>query len=171
MARGAGGVKEPGRGRPAVRMPTFRKMRLPERAAAIAGGLALLLAVVFGLAGAASRPGGIWIGLPGARLVWGSLAGIAVLAFLGRGRLRLGLALVPLLLAILLAPRLPGVAALTGPPLLVPALAVAAAVVAAAGRRPPSWLFVPVVILLYGMVAVRMQHRVGPEGDEPHYLM
>src|SRR5215468_2141793 len=98
-------------------------MRLPERAAAIAGGFTLLLVVLMGLAGAASRPNGIWAGLPAARIVWGAAAGIAVLGLIGRERLRLGLALGPVLLAILLAPRLPGVAAFTGPPLLVPALA------------------------------------------------
>jgi hypothetical protein len=146
-------------------------MSLPPRAAAIAGGFALLLVVLLGLGGAASRPAGIWIGLPYSAIVWPSLAGLLVLAVLGRERLRIGLALLPVLVAILLTPRLPGVAALTGPPLVALALAVVAPLIVATGRRPPPWLFVPVVILLYGTVAVRMQHQVGPQGDEPHYLM
>jgi hypothetical protein len=142
-----------------------------RRAAAIAGGFALLLTALVGLGGAARTPSGIWLGLPYAAIVWPSLAGLVALALLGRDRLLLGLAVLPVLLAVILVPRVPGVAALTGPPLLVLVLAVVAAIVVSTGRHPPPWLFVPVVILLYGVVAVRVQRQVGPQGDEPHYLM
>jgi hypothetical protein len=42
---------------------------------------------------------------------------------------------------------------------------------ARAGRRPPPWLLLPVAFAIYATVATRVQAQVGPEGDEPHYLM
>jgi hypothetical protein len=53
------------------------------------------------------------------------------------------------------------------------ALALAGLVIAAVGlgRRPPRWVFLPAVFLLYVLVMGRVQLQVGPRGDEPHYLM
>ena len=66
---------------------------------------------------------------------------------------------------------LAGVRAASGPPLFALALAGLAIVAAGVGRRPPGWAFLPAVFLLYVMAAGRVQVQVGPEGDEPHYLM
>jgi hypothetical protein len=66
---------------------------------------------------------------------------------------------------------IPGVAALTGPTLLAVALAGLVAIVAASGWRPPEWVFLPLVFLVYAGVSMRVQTEVGPQGDEPHYLM
>ena len=65
----------------------------------------------------------------------------------------------------------PGSRALAGPPIAV--LVIAAAVLALAAA-PPRWsaaAFLPVVALVYGLAAARVQAQVGPQGDEPHYLM
>src|SRR5262249_18918765 len=42
---------------------------------------------------------------------------------------------------------------------------------AAGGARGGGAAFLPVVALVYGLAAARVQTQVGPEGDEPHYLM
>jgi len=66
---------------------------------------------------------------------------------------------------------LAGVQALSGPPVFALALAGVALIATAAPVRLPRWLFLPAVFLLYTLVAGRTQLQVGPEGDEPHYLM
>src|SRR5205814_1087641 len=66
----------------------------------------------------------------------------------------------------------PGVAALAGPPVAVPVVAGLIAAASAAGpRRWAGAAFLPVIALVYGLAAARVQAQVGPEGDEPHYLM
>jgi hypothetical protein len=76
-----------------------------------------------------------------------------------------------LLLLVLCGGAIPGLGALTGPPLLAVVLAGGVAVLA---RRRPGWaraVFFPVVLALYLGVAARTQQLVGTAGDEPHYLM
>lgn len=126
-----------------------------------------------GLAGAASAPGhGLLVGVPRVSLLL-VLAGALALLVRAAGWPALapaaGLGL-PLLLLVV-APRLPGVAPLSGPPVL--ALAAAGAVAAAVRlERTPRFRWVlAAVALVYGCAAWRVQHRVGPHGDEPHYLM
>jgi hypothetical protein len=93
----------------------------------------------------------------------------ARLAGLAAGRVFVFLA--PLLALVVLAAPLPGLRALTGPPLLAVVLGGLAVALAARGWRPPRAAFLPVVLALYGLTAVRVQQEVGPRGDEPHYLM
>jgi hypothetical protein len=136
-------------------------------------GLAVVAVLtIAGLAGAASAPGGVLlVGLPSGVLALGSVALLAVAARgLGVEGLAPAVGLgVPLVL--LAIPRLPGSAALSGPPLL--ALAAAGLVVAASRTRrfPPLAPVLAVVGLVYTLAAFRVQERVGPHGDEPHYLM
>ena len=141
---------------------------VPEIAGWAAGALALAIAA----GGAASSPGGYLLGLP--RLVPGlvlivAMALLALIAGRGAGRWWLGAA--PFVLLVILGARLPGIAPLAGPPIAV--LWIAGAVLALAAA-PPRWApaaFLPVVALVYGLAAARVQAQVGPQGDEPHYLM
>jgi hypothetical protein len=99
-----------------------------------------------------------------------AVAATAALAWLadvsGIGPL-LGLLVVPAIW--LLAPSSAGAGALSGPPVL--AAIVAALALVARSRPGVARAFVPTVALLYAGAAWRVQHTVGPEGDEPHYLM
>jgi hypothetical protein len=130
------------------------------------GVLGLLAALALG--GAASDPDGLLLGVPSATSLILGLLGFVVVHRLGGAAAAVGFAVVPVLL--LVGARLPGVAALSGPPLLALTFAGAVAALLTApgtGRR----LFFPVVLALYLVVAWRVQARVGPEGDEPHYLI
>jgi hypothetical protein len=121
--------------------------------------------------GAASRPGGVLLGAPAPlALAVVIAAGVALLATLGRtaGAPCLGLLPIPLLL--LVAP-VSGVRALSGPPLLALALAGVVAALASTRWHPPRAAFFPAVLAIYALVAARGQLQVGPQGDEPHYLM
>jgi hypothetical protein len=149
-------------------------MRLPRSPRAVGAAGWLVVAALFLLAagGAASRPGGWLLGVPGVLPLLLTIAATTVLAWrYGRaaGAWALGLAAVPLLL--LLGAPVPGLRALSGPPLFALALAGVAAAVAQARRLPPRWLLLPAAFALYAAVAARVQAQVGPEGDEPHYLM
>lgn len=138
-----------------------------------AAGWGTLAAVtLLGLGGAASRPDGLLLGAPSLMQVLVVLVGVGVLAALAgleAGRPCLGL--LPVLLLLLSGLPLPGLHALSGPPLL--ALALAGVVSAFAQTRLPlaRVAFFPVVLVVYMSVAARVQAQVGPEGDEPHYLM
>jgi hypothetical protein len=129
----------------------------------------VLALLAFG--GAASRPGGILLGAPTPLQAAIALAAAAAFfAVLGpsSGAASLGFLPVPVLLLLL---PWPGLRALSGPPLLALALAGLAAALVSARWRPPRRVFFPVVFALYAVVAVRAQLQVGPQGDEPHYLM
>jgi hypothetical protein len=122
--------------------------------------------------GAAAAPGTVLLGAPPLLGVAGATLAVAVLAFacgFGAGRALVGLA--PLVLALLVAAPLPGLRALSGPPLAAVVAAGAVLALSASRRRPPAWLFLPVVLALYAALSWRAQTQVGPEGDEPHYLM
>jgi hypothetical protein len=136
-------------------------------AGAILGGLVLFLLAVLAAGDAASRPGGAWLGLPG--LTAGILA--AALVVVTRRNASLGLALAPLVLPLVAGWLFPGVAAFSGPVLLALLLAVAAVILARSGPRTLGVFFLPVIFFLYAAASVRVQQRVGPQGDEPHYLM
>ena len=103
----------------------------------------------------------------------GILAAAVVLALAARRRGSLapcaGL-LLPVALLLAGAP-LAGVRALSGPPLFALALAGVAIAVAGSGLRPPRALFLPLAFAVLAAVAAQTHARVGPEGDEPHYLM
>ncbi len=172
-------VKCPGRVRPTGRMLARRKRcraigsRLTKRetAGAILGALGLFLTTVLSLAGAAARPGGLWLGLPRPLTLVLAAAVVLLVGRQGKVSLALGLGTMPVLVPLLAGAHLPGVAAFTGPVLLALLLAVLAVVAARTGLRTPGALFLPVIFLIYAAAAARVQQKVGPEGDEPHYLM
>jgi hypothetical protein len=124
-------------------------------------------------AGAASRPGGIWLGVP-------ALPGLALVALSGAAlatvkRWREGLRpcaglLVPVVL-LCIGPPLAGMRAVSGPPLVALALAGASVFLAVVGWRPGRLAFLPLAYLVLTLAAGRAHLRVGPQGDEPHYLM
>jgi hypothetical protein len=143
-----------------------------SRAATLLAAAAIAVCALAGLGGAAARPGGSWLGVPSAATAVAVVAFASALAIAGR---RDAGAVAGLLLpAALVAAGVPlaGVRALSGPPLL--ALALAGAVLCLAAsliRLPWSWAFVPLTFALLLVPAGRAHVRVGPQGDEPHYLM
>ncbi len=140
-------------------------------AGAILGSLTLALLAILGLGGAAARPGGLWLGAPGP-FAFVLLALGLVLAWRGwGGRLSIGLGTLPAVLALLPGLTLLGVKALSGPVLLVLVLATLAILLVSVPPRLPRALFLPVSFMVYAAAAARTQQEVGPEGDEPHYLM
>ncbi len=143
-----------------------------RRLAAGLGWTTAALAVVTAAGGVAARPGGWALGAPTLGAALGGLVALALLArAAGPGAGRLLLAAAPPVVAVVAGLTLPGVGGLSGPPILAVVLAAAAAALAAAAPRWSGWAFLPVVAALYLGVAARVQHEVGPQGDEPHYLM
>ena len=122
--------------------------------------------------GAASRPAGWLLGVPRVPALIVAAAAVALIAWrsgVAGGTWALGLAFIPVLL--LVGAPIPGLRALSGPPLTALALAGVVAALAAARRLPPRWLLLPAAFAIHSAVAMRVQSQVGPEGDEPHYLM
>jgi hypothetical protein len=149
-------------------------MRLPTspRAAGVAGWLVVATLLLLAAGGAASRPAGWLLGVPRAPalvVTAGAVAFIAWRSGVAGGKWALGLAFIPVLL--LAGAPIPGLRALSGPPLTALALAGVVAAVAAARRLPPRWLLLPAAFAVHSAVAMRVQSQVGPEGDEPHYVM
>lgn len=131
------------------------------------------LVVLLAYGGAAAQPDGIALGLP----PWPAALGvIAVTLLLARfsgvaaGRTLLGLAPV-LIVLVLLAPRVAWLRAVSGPPLFALAAAGLVLVLPAGALPALRRAFFPCVLLLYLAVAARVQSQVGPQGDEPHYLV
>ncbi|HEY3120927.1 MAG TPA: hypothetical protein VGL15_09900 [Vicinamibacteria bacterium] len=147
-------------------------MNTPRRWAWIAGWASWLLLLLLAAGGAASRPGGLWLGLPTPAATALAVAVTAALAAFDRARAgALCIGVLPLAGLLLIGIPVPGLRALSGPPLF--ALAATAAVLVVALNRPlgAPRAFVPIVFLLYAVVAARARAQVGPQGDEPHYLM
>lgn len=152
-----------------------RESTISTRAAryAPAAGWAVLAALgLLGLGGAAARPEGTFAGVPSfpmLALLGLVLAGLAWRAGAAAAAPCLGLA--PFVVLALSGARSPGAAAFTGAPLLAVALAGAVVVSARSAARWPRSLFLPAVLIAYAVVSLRVQDQVGPQGDEPHYLM
>ena len=107
-------------------------------------------------------PGTLCLGGLAGALVWASgVSGLAAL-LVPASALFVGAVLRPAAAPLLL---------FSGRPLLAFAFAGLTLAVAAAGRRPPKWLLLPFFFALYAFVSYRVQARVGPDGDEPQYLM
>jgi hypothetical protein len=139
---------------------------------ATAGWVGLALVALLAAGGAASRPGGAWQGLPTAACTAAALGTVALLRWTCGARAgRYAAPLLVVAAAVLVALPVPGVRALSGPPLLALAVAAAVLMLARARRPPPAWCFLPVILVVYCVVAARVQRQVGAEGDEPHYLM
>src|SRR5262245_26018473 len=149
-------------------------MRLPAGTAVGGLGLACFLLVLLqAIAGAAATPEGVLLGLPSAAGLLFAAASALVLARLFGARLgAVGLGLVPFLLAVPFAGRVPGVAAWTGTPLVAPVLAVLVLLAWPAFESPLlRRALLPTLLAVYALASARVQSQVGPEGDEPHYLM
>ncbi|MCM2257524.1 MAG: hypothetical protein NDJ94_17960 [Vicinamibacteria bacterium] len=146
-------------------------MRRPRLA--VAAVLVLLSGLALGGA-ARAADGGLLQGLP-PLLVWAVVAAGAALLVVrcdDRGTCAAlgGLWPVPVVILLAGAPW-PGAGALTGRPLA--ALALAGVVLLWLSRRPriPGWLFVPAVFAVQLASGAQSAVRVGPQGDEPHYLV
>jgi hypothetical protein len=142
-----------------------------EARGGIAGWVLIGLAAASGLAGAAASPD-VFLGWPFA-WEWLVAAGatLALAATAGRSGGIAGLGLLPLLgLIALRGPSYPA-AALTGGPLLAIAMAVAIGALVAARPERARPAFLPVMLALHLAGAALVQAQVGPQGDEPHYLM
>jgi hypothetical protein len=138
-------------------------------------GAATLGALLFLAAGgAAARAEGILLGIPAAWLAGGVLAAVGLLWYAARGA-RTGLAdasgLVPIPLLLLAGLTWSGQRALSGAPLFALAAACLALSVRGLAWRGDARLLFVCVTALYAGVAARVQAQVGPQGDEPHYLM
>ena len=143
----------------------------PSGPGRLASALSLALLVALGMAGAATHPSGLLMGSPSWFAIFlSAAAGALAWASCARG---LGGFLLPAL-AGLGAALFNGSGSLllfTGEPLLTLALAAIVLAVAALRPRPPHWLMLPVFFAIYAGVAHQAQTRVGPDGDEPQYLM
>src|SRR5258708_2781996 len=140
---------------------------------AAAGWATLAAAACLAWGGAAARPHGILLGVPGAAALLSILVVSTLAAAWGPASApaTAGLGLLPPLVLLLSGLLLPGVRAVSGPPLLALVLAVLAVVLSQGAPRIPRSVFLPAVFLLYAAVAARAQLQVGPQGDEPQYLM
>ncbi len=135
--------------------------------------MGLTVALWLAMGGSAVRPEGFWLGLPS--LTWALLAAVlgTGLAWYARpsAGAAAGAALLPLLLPQLLGVSAPGVWAFSGPPLLALVLGAAVAILTERSPRVPGFVFWIVILSADVAVAYRVQREVGPQGDEPHYLM
>jgi hypothetical protein len=134
--------------------------------------LGLTALALLGAAGAAARPGGaLLLGVPSGAAVLCVFLGALLLVLLVGVRGAAPVAGFSAFLVLILGPWIPGVSAVSGTPLLAVVLA-GIAILAATGRRVwTSRALFPVTLLLFALVAARVRTQVGPEGDEPHYLM
>jgi len=143
-----------------------------ENVAAVVGACGIAIPALLAAGGAAGRPGGVWLGAPSGAATLLILAAAIVLAVAVRGRPAIPAAglLLPVALLLCGVP-FAGVSALSGPPLAALALAGLAIAVSQTGWRAPRILFLPLVFGALVAAAGRTHARVGPQGDEPHYLM
>ena len=144
----------------------------PSRADRAVSSGAVALLCVLGLSGAARGGSGAMMGVPSAAAL-GAGALAAALAW-ASGVSGLSAFLLPASALLIGAAFLPGSEPLllfSGPPLLAFALAGLLVAVVALGRKPPRGLLLPIFFTLYAGVAYQVQTRVGPDGDEPQYLM
>ena len=154
---------------PSERLAPGAPPSLADRAVSSA---AIALLAVLALSGAALDQGGVMMGVPSAGvLALGGLAGALTWAsgvsglagfLLPATALFIGAALLPVSSPLLL---------FSGRPLFAFAFAGLILAVVAFGRRPPKWLLLPFFFALYAGVSYQVQTRVGPDGDEPQYLM
>jgi hypothetical protein len=143
---------------------------LKEKVGGRLGWAALGVAALLAGGGAARLPDGLRFGAPNVVFAMAVLAAAAIAAWRWpeRGHLLVALLVVPALA--LVVPGSAGSGALLGPPLAA-LIAAGLLLIVPETAVPPRALFVPVVLLLYLCVSARVQHQVGPQGDEPHYLM
>jgi hypothetical protein len=129
------------------------------------------LTILLGRGGAARTPEGWLLGLASAGTLLVVVVAVGGLAIRYPERGRIGLGLLPVLGLVLLGAPWPGDAALTGGPLVALGLAALCVGLTGEARGWSDRLFLPVVGVVYLIAAGQVQGQVGPEGDEPHYLM
>ena len=136
---------------------------------AIIVGLLILLAG----GGAAAHLSGVLIGVPSMGVVALSILAAAFTRASGLTGLSGFLLPIGAVSIYALAPSEPASPLLlfTGRPLFALALAALVLAVMARGGRPPRGWLLPVFFAIYAAVAFEAQMKVGPEGDEPQYLM
>jgi hypothetical protein len=143
------------------------------RVTAVVGVVALAACALAGAGGAAALLRGARQGWPGSATAVAVVVAVAALAVAAWGRPAVattaGLAL-PVALVLGGVP-LAAARAVSGPPLLALALAGGLLLLPGSGFRVPRAAFLPLVFALLTLAAARAHVRVGPEGDEPHYLM
>lgn len=133
---------------------------------------AVALLCVLALSGAALDEKGAMVGVPSAgALFLSGLAGALMWASGVSGLLGFLLPAAALFIGAAFAPASTPLLLFSGRPLLAFVFAGLILAVASAGRRPPKWLLLPVFFALYAGVSYEVQTRVGPDGDEPQYLM
>ena len=136
----------------------------------LSAGTVVLLVLLSG-GGASTHPSGVLLGVP-------SLGALAAALMMGAfvwwsGASGLGGFLLPALavLAAAVFPSIPSLLLFSGRPLAAIALAALVLAVVVRGIRPPRAALVPVFFVIYAAVAFNVRTRVGPDGDEPQYLM
>lgn len=134
------------------------------------GWAVLAVVVLLAAGGAAEAPRGWLLGLPSLPVACVLLLAASGLMAWAPHRGHVGLGLLAVLGLVLLGAPLPGVRALTGGPLFALALAALWLAMTGVETRLRRW-FLPIVGLAYVLAAAQVQRQVGPEGDEPHYLM
>jgi hypothetical protein len=144
--------------------------RLP---AATTGAFGIALAALVALGGAAAEGGSVQLGLPSAAAIVVTATVILALALVPgvRARLPLGNGLLLPLALLLSGLPLAGIRAQSGPLLGGLALSALALVLVGVQVRWPRLAFLPLAFAVLVVFAARSHVRVGPEGDEPHYLM
>jgi len=133
---------------------------------------AVAVLVLLAGAGAAADPEGVRFGMPSFTVV--ALSALATAIMRASGVRGLGWFLLPACAAIL-STLLPESASsfrlFSGAPLFVFVLASLVLAIGARRPSPPKGLLLPAFFAIYAGVAYQAQTRVGPDGDEPQYLM
>jgi hypothetical protein len=148
-------------------------MPTPRLTGPLLGAFGIAVTAALATGGAAADGSSLWLGLPRLGSVAAIVAGVVGLALVPGCRARLPVAAGLGVVILPLAAGLPfaGVRALSGPPLAALALAGVALVVAGAVVPVRRRLFLPLAFALLVIAAGRSHVAVGPQGDEPHYLM
>ena len=148
-------------------------MPTPRLTGPLLGAFGIAVTAALAAGGAAADGSSLWLGLPRLGSVAAIVAAVVGLALVPGCRARLpvaaglGVVILPLVAGLPFA----GVRALSGPPLAALALAGVALVVAGAVVPVRRRLFLPLAFALLVLVAGRSHVTLGPQGDEPHYLM
>ena len=136
------------------------------------GPAAVATLVLLAGGGAASDPSGVRFGMPTFAVV--ALSALAAAIVRTSGVLGVGWFVLPAsaaLLAIFLPASASSLLLFSGPSLYAFVLAAIVLAIAGLGLRPPRSVLLPAFFAIYAAVAYQAQTKVGPDGDEPQYLM
>ncbi|MEO8501168.1 MAG: hypothetical protein ABI565_09655 [Vicinamibacteria bacterium] len=137
-----------------------------------AAALTVGLLFLFAGAGAASGFAGPAVGIPSAGIfALSALAGVLTWASGVTGLAGFLLPMAAVFVGSLALPSSASLLLFSGRPLFAFALAGLALAAVASGKRPPRASLLPFFFAVYAGVSYEVQSRVGPDGDEPQYLM